>query len=129
MMQRILFIFLLAVSLVGCSTAQSRRDAALAVWRSPKSGLNQRVEAAEKLLPRGAQVDEIEGLLGKQWHWDRWQLPAADFMDNVRLPDIDCATMEYEFAQGNVTLVLGPRSSNDGFWFASALHKVPTRKP
>ncbi len=128
-MQGLLFILLLAAGLVGCSTAQSRRDAALAVWRSPNSGLNQRVEAVTQLIPRGAQVDEIEALLGKQWQWDRWKLPSYDFIHNVRLPDIDCATVEFEFAQGNVTLVLGPRSSNDGFWFASALHKVPTRKP
>jgi hypothetical protein len=128
-MQRLSFILILAAGLVGCSTPQSRRDAALAVWRSPGSNPNQRVEAAEKLIPRGAQVEEIEALLGKQWHWDHWQLPTSDFMHGLRLPDTDCATMEYPFADGNVTLVLGPGSSHDGFWFASALHKVPARKP
>jgi hypothetical protein len=119
-MRRLLYIFFLAVGLVGCSSPQSRRDTALAVWRSLDSNVNQRVEAAEKLIPRGAQVAEIETVLGSEWHWSHLIIPQYDFSNGIRFPDKDYTTLEYDFADGCVNLVFGPESKEDGFWFATA---------
>ena len=134
-MQRFVFIFLLAVAFVGCSNMEPRRDnaqdqeEALAVWRSPDSNLTQRGCAAGFLIPRGAQIEEIEKVLGSQWQSGHLVIPRLLVTNGLRkpAPAVDYYTVDYEFAEGKVSLVFGPDSKREGFWIATEQWRV--KKP
>lgn len=100
------------------------RDVALAVWRSPSSTLSQRAMVADFLIPKRAQIAEIENVLGSQWHWGHFQIPGFDTARNIRTPDVDYYTVDYEFTEGKVSFMFGPTSKLDGLSTTVARYKI-----
>lgn len=116
-MDRLIIITVLAFGAVGCRHAQQPATAAaLRVWRSPRSSLQQRADAVNGLIPQGTRIEEVEAVLGKQGAWTRFQDPPI-FRYVYKFPDGD-VSLEYERSMG-----LG-----DKFWAASVpLIGLPVR--
>jgi hypothetical protein len=63
---RALSALILLVALVaGCSSFQPANDKSLAVWRSPDSTIDQRMEAASRLVPTGTEEAQAQRILGE----------------------------------------------------------------
>jgi hypothetical protein len=107
-MHRFIVISVLALGLAGCKhTPPTRSDAALQIWRSPHSSLQQRAAAVNKLIPAGTTIEEVERMLGKNGAWMRfWDPPVFRFV--------------YEFPDGDVSLEFeSSMAFGDRFWTAS----------
>jgi hypothetical protein len=107
-MRHFILISMLALGLVGCRHApHPASDAALQIWRSPDSSLEQRADAVNKLIPPGTGIEEVERVLGKKGEWTRfWDPPVFRLV--------------YEFSDGGVSLEFeSSMAFGVRFWTAS----------
>src|SRR5438093_6531026 len=75
-MHHSIIIAFFALSMVGCRHAlQTANDAALQMWRSPRSSLQQRADAVNKLIPQGTRIEDVERVLGRKGTWTRFRGP------------------------------------------------------
>lgn len=116
----------LAFMLAGC--AESRHQAALQVWRSFDSTLEQRAHAVSKLVPKGASQQTVKSILGTNGAWTWSHGPNTQIIwSKTRklsfrpLPEYDVWSLEYEFPGGGVALYFDPPTAmGDRFVSASA---------
>jgi len=125
-MRHFISIFLLALSFAGCSHAPtSARDAALQVWRSPDSSLQQRADAVMKLFPAGTSKADVERVLARKGMWTHYHGPSIDAINNRELPDHDYWRLVYEFRGGGVSLEFEPATAfGDRFVSAVPFHTL-----
>lgn len=127
------------IVVVGC--ARTLQHHALAVWRSPKSSPDQRVDAVAKLIPVGTTGAEVRRTLGKQGVWTHWHGPSANLSTENRATvarptdDHDYWTLEYQIPGGSVALFFegAPGKLQDEFKFVRAasrrnLEPIPSVK-
>jgi len=121
-------IILLALSLVGCShPPTSAHDAALQVWRSPDSSLQQRADAVMRLFPVGTSKTEIERVLVRKGTWGHYHGPSFDAINNRPLPEHDYWRFVYDFPGGGVSLEFEPATAlGDRFVRASYFQILKT---
>jgi hypothetical protein len=70
---QVLTLCILAVS-AGCG-ANSAKDPSLSVWRDRNSGVEDRIAAVSKLIPKGTRIADAEELLGRPSRRERWHGP------------------------------------------------------
>jgi len=123
-----IIISLLALSFAGFSHAPtSARDAALRVWRSPDSSLQQRADAVMTLFPAGTSKAEVERVLARKGLWTHYHGPSFDAFNNRKLPDHDYWRFVYEFLGGGVSLEFEPTTAfGDRFVSAAPFHTLKT---
>jgi len=123
-MQHFITVCLLALTLVGCNRApQTAKDAALQVWRSADSSLEQRADAARKLVPKGAGADEIRRVLGEPCIWVHYHGPSVDLVSGAtNLTPFDVWRLEYRFGDGGVAMTFDPPTQLGGFTNAVPFH-------
>jgi hypothetical protein len=128
-MHQFIIISLLALSMVGCRHApQTANDAALQMWRSSHSSLQQRADAVNNLVPSGTKIEDVERVLGRKGTWKRFRGPMPnDNINHRRFPDYDYWRFVYEFPGGGVALQFESSTVfGDRFWCASPV-PVSTR--
>lgn len=98
----------LVVFVVGC--ARTPQYDALAVWRSPTSSPEQRLDAVARLIPVGMTGAEVRRTLGEQGVWTHWHGPSANLsMENGAIvarstEDHNYWTLEYQIPGGWIAL-------------------------
>jgi hypothetical protein len=126
-MYHFIIISLLGLSMVGCRHApQTAHEAALQMWRSRNSSLQQRADAVNKLIPQGTRIEEVEKVLGRKGRWMRFRGPMPDDDTNHRrFPDYDYWRFVYEFPGGGVRLQFeSSMAFGDRFWCASPVQTL-----
>jgi hypothetical protein len=64
-LNRFLSTVLLVALVTGCSCFRSAYDKSLAIWRSPDSSLDQRMDAASELISMGTKETKAQHILGE----------------------------------------------------------------
>jgi hypothetical protein len=107
-MNRFGIISVCVLSLLGCRHAPpSASGAALLVWRSPHSSLQQRSDAVNKLIVQGTRIEEVECVLGSGGVW-------------MRFPEPPTFRFVYAFPDGGVGLEFeSSMAFGARFWSAS----------
>jgi hypothetical protein len=91
--------------------ANEQPNAALQMWRSADSSLQQRADAVTKLIPKGASKEEVERALARKGMWTRYHGPSFDALNHRQLPDHDYWRLVYEFPGGGVSLEFEPSTA------------------
>ncbi len=126
-MHHSIIIAFLALNMVGCRHApQTANDAALQMWRSPRSSLQQRADAVNKLIPQGTRIEDVERVLGRKGTWTRFRGPMpGDDINHRRFPDYDYWRFVYEFPGGGVSLQFeSSYAFGDRFWCAAPVQTL-----
>jgi len=125
-MHHFIFICLVVLATAGCTHAPpSGQQAALLVWRSPDSTLEQRARAASKLVPVGSSSQTIKSVLGTDGVLSRFYGITIGGDPLRQLPDHDDWCVLYRFADGGVKLELDPPIVDGGrFVRATSFHTL-----
>ena len=90
--------------------ADARGNHLIAIWRSPSSTAEERVDAVMKLIPRGSSLDSVKKLLGNDGVLAHYFGPSMSLIQNtngessVRSGTHDFWQMEYRTPTGKVAL-------------------------
>jgi len=102
------------------TSASWTHSAALRVWHSPDSSLEQRAKAAELLIPKGMKGDEIKEIrrvLGEYGMWYRYL--------DTNPPSYDRWQIEYASGRGAVCLLFDPPTQSGVFTGATVRVSSP----
>src|SRR6185369_7068014 len=112
-MRYFLSFCLLVLATVGCKT--SSHNEALGNWHSPSSTLDQRAQAVEELIPKGASRQTAERVLGANGVWTR------EHSQSVNNPQgSDSQYLAYQFQNGEVCLYFEPSIGYNPYSFVRA---------
>lgn len=120
--------------LAGCAR-DTRRQQAIATWKSPRSTPEELLRAVEVLVPVGSTRTEAEKLLGVQATWKHWHGPTFvayhKTNGNViveQIGDHDYWTLEYPVSGGSLALLFerqGGTNTDAEFRFVRAQLQTP----
>lgn len=101
-MHYLLFITLLASLLVGC--VSSTQNAALRVWHSSNSTIEQRAHAVSELFPVGTSLKSMESVLGTNCGSTRYLGPSINLTSTPprHMEDLEIWCLVYSFPGGEV---------------------------
>jgi len=93
--------------------AGTTRSSDLAIWRSPRSSVQDRAEAASRLLVKGTRLIEVEQVLGEATRHERWHGP---LLGSTNASTVDGWLDLYDFDGGDYVSISFEVESSPSHW-------------
>ncbi len=114
------FLFVSAVVIVSCNQGPKGNNSLRAIWESSDSTLQQRVDAANKLIAPGTSSEAVLTMLGTNGVWHYYHGPFVDLISNSPPHNASILVLEYQDSRGTIGLTFTNSPTGGEFSFVHA---------